>query len=346
MLIDWLTLRYPIDETIGIYVYEKIQNCLGKTFCTNFDGSVKWQKHNLDLEKLRSDSQGLFWSVTCDGDSQRYLSVGASPASLEFAGVNVFGTSDIEYAAQIVLRQASKVLGAILPNHTLWQCRRVDITNNYDMGNPAQLKQALKLLLNTDAPRRRTNSARKGGDTVYWNPISDLRAGKAYDKGAHLRMQVRKGNIECPDQLLGLADNLLRLELKLGARWFRRLDKAWHCLTEENLTHEHHSFFAALLGDGVEVKDMGTLLEELEKVCPTKGRALAAHRTFALIQSIGHTQTKESMPDSTFRLHCSYLKKAGLSSAELCAGEIIELRTRKLIIAEPVQWWDEIKRVA
>lgn len=345
MLIDWLTLRHPLDDSIGSFVYQKVKDCLGLTFCTNADGSVRWKKNSLDIDKLRSDSLGLYWSITCDGDSQQYLTVGASPSSLEFGGVNVFGSMDIEYGAQVLLKHAQKALSAILPPFPHWQCRRVDVTCNYDMGNPAQVKQALRLLLATDAPRRRTNSDRKGGDTVYWNSSSDLRLGKAYHKGAHLRKQVRAGDCECPEELLDKADNLLRLELKLGSRWFRRLEKSWHCLTEAELIAEHADFFCALLGQGLEVKDMGTLLQELVKVCPTEGRALAAHRTFALIQSVGYTQTKHSMSPRTFRDHCSFLRAAGISSAELCAGKIIELRTRRLIVAEPVRWWDDIKRV-
>ena len=346
MLIDWLTIRHPINDKLGSYLLEKIQDCMGNTYCCNPDGSVKWSKVSLDIDKLRSDSPGLFWSITCDADSNRYISIGASPSSLEFGGVNVFGSLDIEYGAQVLLKHARHALLSILPDFQHWQCCRVDVTCNYDLGNAAQVKQGLRLLLATDAPRRRTNSDRKGGDTVYWNPSSDLRAGKAYHKGPQLRKQVRHGACECPEELLDKADNLLRLELKLGARWFRRLAKAWHCLTPAELLQEHQSFFGALIGEGLEVKDMGSLLKELEKACPTIGRALAAHKTFSLIKSMGYTQTKESSPDSTFRRHCADLRLAGISSAELCAGEIIPFKVRKMVIAEPVTWWDEIRRVA
>jgi hypothetical protein len=100
MLIDWLTIRYPLDESIGKFVFQKVSECLGRTYCVGANDELKWVKNNLDLDKLRSDSQGLYWSVTCDGDSRRYLTVGASPASLEFGGLNVFGSFDIEYTVQ------------------------------------------------------------------------------------------------------------------------------------------------------------------------------------------------------------------------------------------------------
>ncbi|OGS94423.1 MAG: hypothetical protein A3H31_01640 [Gallionellales bacterium RIFCSPLOWO2_02_FULL_57_47] len=348
MLIDWLTLRIKLDANLGQNLLDRILDCMGYTFCVDADGKEKWRKHALDIDKLRSDSQGLYWSITADGQSQRYLTIGASPSSIENEGLNVFGSCDIEHCATVLIEHAGRALKSILPNWNNWQCRRLDITANYDMGNAAQVKQALRLLLGTDAPRRRTNSDRKGGDTVYWNPSSDLQAGKAYHKGAHLRMLSRQGNLFLDDETLELADNLLRLELKLGARWFRRYEEKddWHTLTEYELTEIHHKFFYALIGGGVEVYDMGTLLLELEKVCPTKGRALAAHRSWALIKTIGFSQAKESMPGRTFRLHCEYLRAAGLSNADLCAGVVIPFRRQQLVLREPVTSWTQIRMAA
>lgn len=350
MLIDWLTLRIKLDASLGQNLLDRILDCMGYTFCVDSDGKEKWRKHALDIDKLRSDSQGLYWSITADGQSQRYLTIGASPSSIENEGLNVFGSCDIEHCATVLIEHAGKALASILPNWNNWQCRRLDITANYDMGNAAQVKQALRLLLGTDAPRRRTNSDNKGGDTVYWNPSSDLQAGKAYHKGAHLRMMFRRGNLLVDDETLVLADNLLRLELKLGARWFRRYEQAlnddWHTLTEYELTEIHHKFFDALIGGGVEVHDMGTLLHELEKVCPTYGRALAAHRTWALIKTVGYTQTKESMRPSTFFEHCAFLRAAGLSSADLCAGVVIPFRRQQLVLREPVTAWTQIRMAA
>lgn len=351
MLIDWLTLRIKLDQAeIGQNLLDRILDCMGYTFCVDSDGKQLWCKHALDIDKLRSDSQGLYWSITADGQSQRYLTIGASPSSVENEGLNVFGSTDIQYCSTILIEHAGKALQAILPNWMNWQCRRLDITANYDMGNAAQVKQALRLLLGTDAPRRRSNSDTKGGDTVYWNPASDLQAGKAYHKGAHLRMMARKGKLLLDDETLDLADNLLRLELKLGARWFRRYEQDerddWHTLTEYELTEIHHKFFNQLIGGGVEVHDMGTLLTELEKVCPTKGRALAAHRTWALIKTVGYSQTKASMPERTFMRHSADLRAAGISNADLCAGIVIPFRRQQLVLREPVINWSQIRMAA
>lgn len=343
-LVDWLTLRYPLDYSLGETLLNRVLDCMGMTFCVNSDGVEQWRKNNLDIDKLRSDSEGIFWSITCDGKSTRYLTIGASPSSLEHGGCNVFGSMDIEHCSKVLIKFASRAVQSVLPDWSRWDCRRIDITANYDMGSFAQCKQGLRLLLGTDAPRRRTNSDRKGGDSVYWNPTSTLQMGKAYHKGAHLRMQQRKGNIQLSEQTLQRADRLLRLELKLGSMFFRRLDGDWkNIFTPEYLANKHQVFFSKLIGNGdVEVSDMGTLLQQLEKVAATPGKALAAHGTWALIKAMGYTQTQMTMTRSRFYEHTKLLRAAGVSSADLCAGTIIPFRQRSLVLQAPVACWDDI----
>jgi len=346
MLIDWLTLRHPLTLGLGQVLYDKIKAATGHMMHVSPHGEMLWTKQVIDWDEIRSDSVGIYWNMTGDGE-QYYLNIGASPSSLENGGVNVFGSLDLAHCSAVLIKAASVALGAILPHWRDWDCRRMDVTANYDMGGASQVKQALRLLLGTDASRRKASSDNKGGDSVYYNSKSDLRSGKAYHKGAHLRYQMKKGNIVCTQEQIELGDRLIRLELKLGARFFRRLETDWREFTAENLIAEHNQFFSSLIGGGdVEVSDMGILLQELEKVCPTKGRALAAHRTWALIKTVGYTQTKESVPGSTFRLHCKYLRAAGLSSADLCAGNVIPFRRKSLILDQPVLSWDDIRRAA
>ena len=351
MLIDWLTLRIPMDERLGKQLHAKIFAAMGHIVKYSPVGVQEWDKVVPDWESIRSDSMGLYWSVTADADSVRYLTIGASPSSLQNNGVNVFGSLDLKECAETLINTACIALESILPNWKMWQCRRIDVTANYDMGNSAQVKQALNLLLRTDAPRRKANSDRRGGDSVYFNPTSTLRAGKGYHKGAHLRYQKRKGNIEISEEDLQLADRLLRLELMLGSMWFRRLTKDWHELTAKDLTDQHHSFFSSLIGSGdIGVYDMGTLLQRLEKVAPSKGRAQSAHNTWALIKVLGFTQVKASMNPQTFRNHMVILRAAGLNDADLCSGGetalILEFKRKNLVLGNPVLSWTELRQAA
>lgn len=346
MLIDWLTLRYPLTPELGKTLFDKIHAAAGSIVKIDCKGVVRWEKIELDWEAIRSDSMGLFWQMQSDG-KEHYVVIGGSPSSIINDGVNVFGSLNIDEAAQTLVEHAGKALGAILPNWSKWQCRRMDITANYDMGSPSHVKFALRTLLNTDAPRRKTNSDTQGGDTVYWNPRSDLQSGKAYHKGAHLRYQQKRGRITLPEETLELADNLLRLELKLGSRWFRRLATPWQCLTESDLLSLHNKFFSSIIGDSEkELSDMSTLLEELEKVAPTKGRARAAQNCWALIKHVGYMQAKASMGTSTFERHCQYLKAVGISPAEIQSAKILPFRRKDLVLALPVLCWSDIRKVA
>lgn len=347
MLIDWITLRLPLDSgLLPDVLHQRILDNLGKMVHTSPDGEIIWIKNVPNWDAIRSDSSGLFWSITHDADAVRYLTIGASPASLSNDGVNVFGDLNLQQGCETLLRAASKSLAMVLPSWWHWHCTRLDITANYDMGNAAQVKQALKLLLGTDAPRRKAASDSKGGDSVYWNGKSPLRSGKAYHKGAHLRYLLKKGKIAISDDLLQLADRLLRLEMKLGARWFRSIEFDWHSITPEQLAEYHFAYFSALIGCDMEVHDMETLLQKLEQVAPTKGRALAAHRTWSLIKTIGHDQTKASMPRATWFLHTKYLRAAGLSSADLCSGQVIPFRRKALVLDAPVLSWDDMRKAA
>ena len=75
MLIDWLTLRYPLNNELGQNLVARIRDCLGFVVSVNSEGVEQWRKNTLDLDKLRSDSDGLFWSLTGDADGRLHLSV-------------------------------------------------------------------------------------------------------------------------------------------------------------------------------------------------------------------------------------------------------------------------------
>jgi II/X family phage/plasmid replication protein len=285
----------------------------------------------------------LCWHIVGDG-LEYYLSIGASPASLQY-GINVFGSDDIKECAAILINTCQKALDCILPPLEKWQCRRIDVTFNYRMQSLQQVRQALREFRKGDGTRQKASVPK--GDTVVWGQGSDLISGKAYAKGPQLRylQKRRKDGFEVADDTLDLADSLLRLELSLRSRWFRRLKTNWFDLTTEQLTKFHADYFGKFIGK-IEVTDMGTLLQELEKVTPTKGRALAAHRTWALIKSIGYETTKESMPKTTWFAHVAYLRAAGVSQADLMTGNVIPFRRDTISLGQAVTSWEELRRAA
>lgn len=349
LLIDWLTLRIPLDAKLGPAIHERVLSCLGKVECWSADGVKLWEKNSLDVDKLRSDTPGLCWQVQSDGKSQ-YLVIGGSPASIAY-GINVFGSLDVRSGANALIRLACRILRAVLPPLERWQCRRIDITGNYLLPDPESVKQALKMLLVTDGSRRKATSAKKGGDTVSWNPSSDLASGKAYHKGPQLRFLVKEEKVKASESQLEAADRLLRLEHKKGSRWFRRLAErggCWYRLTAWELWQEYRGFFGRLV-EGVEVREMDRMSMVARLMAAngiTCGRAESAFTTLRNIREDGLEVVKGYMAKRTFYLHLKYLRAAGITDADMHTAKVLQFRPVKIVLAQPVGSWDEIWRAA
>lgn len=349
-LIDWLTMRLPISPTSHPAIFERVAGYMGNLVYCDSSGEVTWQKRTLDIDALRSDSPGLYWQVTSDGKSD-VLVIGASPASLEH-GLNVWGTLDIRHAAQVLITRASRCLSIALPPCEKWQCRRLDVTANYALPDAASCKHALAQLLVTVGARRRPSSANRGGDTVYWNPTSDLTKGKAYHKGPQVQYLYKKNKLDrLPDEA-SLLDQVIRLEHTRGARWFRRLEQAghrWQDLTQERLIELHTEFFTPLIADGIEVKNMER--EHIIKAIMvangcTENQARAAFSTYRNVRADGYEITKESMTRRTFYLHQKLLRAAGISDQHLRDAVVIPFPRVRFTLARPVASWDDIRRAA
>lgn len=348
-LIDWLTLRLPLEKIQDAALHARIRGCLNTLVCADSDGAMVWEKKVLDVDALRSDSVGLFWQLQNDG-KREYLVIGGSPASIEH-GVNVFGEIDIQYCAAVLIRAAGKELQAILPSFQSWQCRRIDITGNYALPDAQSVKQALRQLSISEGGRRKASNDHRGGDSVYWNPTSDLTKGKAYHKGPQLRRLVRMGKLTLDEAYLSLADRLLRFEHTRGARWFRRLQEqgmCWYDLTCQQLISFFMEFFGRLV-DGVEVKDMERheLVAKIREAndC-TAAQAEAAFATYRNIRADGFDVAKGFISPRTWYRHMAMLRKVGISDADLVSGNVVQFRPVRVVLAQPVSSWAELRRVA
>lgn len=348
-LIDWLTLRLPLDKILDEALQMRVRASLNTLHCVDSDGSMVWSKQVLDIESLRSDSVGLFWQLQSDGKHQ-YLVIGGSPASLEF-GVNVFGELDIQYCAGVLIKAAMRELHAVLPTFEMWQCRRIDITGNYALPDSQSVKQALRQLSISEGGRRKASNDNRGGDTVYWNPSSDLSKGKAYHKGPQLRRLVRMGKLALDESFLALSDRLLRFEHTRGARWFRRLQEqgaVWYDLTCQQLIGFFLEFFGRLV-DGVEVNDMerSELVQKIRQVndC-TEAQAQAAFATYRNIRADGFDVAKGFISRRSWYVHLKLLRAVGISDADLVSGNVVQFKPVRVILAYPVTCWDDLRRAA
>lgn len=350
LLIDWLTLRIPLTHTrLASVVQERVLSCLGQLHCYDSDGDRVWSKNVLDVDKLRSDSVGLFWQLQGGDGNETHLVIGGSPAALEH-GLNVFGSLDIRHGANVLIRAAMREFHAILPALEHWQCRRVDITGNYALPDAASVKSALRMLMLSDGSRRKAGSA-GDSDTVNWNASSDISKGKGYHKGPQLERLVRKGKVNATQEQLDAAQRLLRLETTKAARWFRRLEDAgrkWWQLTAFELWKEYEGFFGRLV-QGVEVREMNrvTIIKSIRDANGiTQGRAEAAFTTLRNIREDGFDVVKGFMASRTFYLHLRYLRAAGFTDADMRTAKVLPFRPVRIVLAQPVGSWADIQRAA
>jgi II/X family phage/plasmid replication protein len=353
LLIDWLTLRVPLDERLSLVVREKVLSCLGRIQCYDPDGVLSWEKNTLDVDKLRSDTVGLLWQVQSDG-KQQFLVIAGSPAAVT-NGLNVFGSLDIRAGAAALIRVGCRALRSVLPALEHWQCRRIDITGNYGLPDSASVKDALRTLMISDGARRHASTPKSGGDSVGWNCGSDISKGKAYHKGPQLRYLVKKGKVSATEEQLTAADQLLRLEHTKGSRWWRRFEQKggkWWQLTAWELWQEFKEFFGRLV-QGVEVKDMDrvTMIKAIQDANGiTEGRAASAFKTLKDIREDGFQVVRDYTPPRTWYRHLKYLRAAGITDADMTtakqAANVLPFRMVRIVLAQPVGSWEDIRRAA
>ena len=363
LLIDWITLRTRVD-TLPPTLQERLFSnmnvvCAFKTDANGNPTELEWEAKRLNFDSLRSDSDGLYFTATYVGNTF-WLYIGASPASL-LNECNVFGSLDILAGAEALVARARRAFACLaLPLPEAWELTRLDVTGNYALPDFAMVKTALRSLLGTDSARRKATSAKNGGDTVQWAPTSSYISAKAYHKGPHLRHLASKAQIVLPDDLLGLADKLLRLEVRYGSQYWRYSKERrthpfyrrhWSSLGLDDLTKIYMDVFEPLV-DGVEVIDMGrietiALLAAANGI--SEGRARAAFKTLSDVREYGLDEVRASMPERTYYRHRKYLKAAGFTDADLSKylpGNVVQFRPVRIVLAHPVCSWDELRRAA
>ena len=336
-MIDWLTLAFPAEdldpETRSILAHK-----VGRVICVDAQGTVEWEAPK--RETVRSDSHRVTIELGTD------LRIYGSPARAD-SGENVFGSDDIVLCASKLVDCVQAAHKCRLPPVRSFRVSRVDYTENYHLGDLANVKAALGHLRYADGGRYLAENV---GDSVYWNKRSTYRSGKAYDKGTHMKRQVSLGRAELTSEQLKLLAGTLRLELTLRRHFFsKQLKKPWHRLTPEDLRAEHDRFFMDLIGD-IEVKDLSQLeqscIDAAERLGISKGRGQAAYLSYCVISSTGFEQWKHRTPRSTYFTHKRILLEAGLSWADLACGKVVPFRRRRIELGEPVRNWSQLAAIA
>ncbi|UZR29438.1 phage/plasmid replication protein, II/X family [Methylococcus mesophilus] len=348
-MIDWLSLHCLYDNFPDPLPAVNYRNMLPQLMKWNpATGEVEWCKPT--IESIRSDSHQV--TVAVAGDR---ISIWGSPARSMGLRHNVFGSADIVECALAHIRVAREHLPFELPDIEHWFPSRIDVTHNYDLGGPVEVRQALTYLRQADGGRLKVNS--KYAETVYWNENSTINARKAYAKGSHLEYQLSKGQIDISQEELQYAHRLLRLENKRGNEWWRRFRQSgrdWKTVTEQELNAIHRESFESVIGkDSIEVTEMDSILERLKELKDEKtgkaiseARALGAYRTWGLIKMVGMEEAKASMSERTWRYHKAMLFAAGLSWSDFAAGNVVPFRRKTILLGEPVTSFEQLRKAA
>lgn len=337
MLIDWVTVRVPLDlcsaevRAAAALLGDRIQR-----YCP-VSGELRYETQAWD--SIRSDSHQIQTRATVD------LWIQGSPARIMGNGCAVFGSGpsaalDLKACVQRMIAFVQSYMGAgDLPSWEHWLVTRVDVTGNLRLESLAEVREALAVLRNCEGGRYRVSQ--QAGDTVYWSNRSKMRSGKAYAKGPHLAHVMKKpdytGYSYSPAEIAA-ASKLLRLELSLKREWFSRNE--WASLTPSDLAKEWHDYFDRMIG-GAEVSNENELKKRIEQAAPTDGQAKAAYGCWCMIQSQGWERSREFFTKTTWYRNMKILRDAGLGDADLSAGQVVQLR-RRVIEAQMVTDWAQI----
>jgi len=291
----------------------------------------------------RSDGGGLAYKV----DSDRLLMNG-SPARVfgDLDAVFGGGASRALDVAGCVDRMAAvlgQALGVQLPGHAAWEVQALDITGNVLLPSLSDVNNTLGMLGNLRSGRDKPQPY-KGG-SVYWNKGSKHRGLIAYAKGPHLRAMMRKrdyfGRVYDDDELR-IADRLLRLEVRLKARYLKQtIGKPLYELTPDDIERLWREQFLKKLGEAT-VSEMN-IEDRVNAVAATAGRAKAALTTWYLIKQLGLEKAREMCGHrTTWGRNLRVLRDAGLSDADFCASNIVQFR-RPVIEFQLVHSWEEAR---
>lgn len=355
MLIDWLSLSLSTDH-LDLDAVRQWQDTQDRIIKIGGDGSLIWETSAWD--SVRSDSHQLALQVT--GSNIR---IQGSPARILGDGDNVFSCGpaaalDLAGCHAFMVRFVQQHTGIHLPmDAALWNVTRVDVTENLDLGSLPAVRQALAILRDCEGGRYRVSQ--QAGDTVYWSHKSRLRSGKAYAKGAELvhkavqagKQKIKQAMREYSLEEIAHASGLLRLELKLGAQYWReRTLCKWHLVQPEQLAAEWQSYFSRMIG-GAEIMNEQSIYERLlnvvpidDKGKPKEGQAKAAYSLWCLIKSEGWQKARDITVRRTWYHNLKHLKAAGLSDADISRGNVVQLR-QKIIEAVPVKSWAHLRQL-
>lgn len=271
-MIDWLTLRVFCNAPVEA----------GRVVSFTPSGEIEWNAPKaLHMEGSHSETvrvrrAGLPIVKGSPNAPLTCLEISGNPAKW-FQGHNLFGTDDLPGLSRAFVRAVVARLGYTLTPQEqsdidagLIQLLRIDTTQSWNLGTLPRALSAARALADGSHFNYLGRGSMTETGTVYWKKKSRHVAGKAYCKGQELRSHKLPSELSRRDDLVALAQGLLRVEFTFRrmALVFRGLDTiaAWDTLgaTPEGL---HADLMSTLT-----ISDAGLPDDDLEQL-PTRLRA-------------------------------------------------------------------------
>jgi II/X family phage/plasmid replication protein len=309
-----LVLRTAVDLATGQLLYELCSGGLEGSY--DHRVSVMVQRERWISERLPISRR----VYTRKEASPPYLELEGS-VHKAMLGHNVAGgPCDLRAACRWFVADVADRLGVRLPPADLWEARRLDWAEVYDLGSFEACEEFVRALQAAAFPRRKV--ARWGAESV--GSAGTTTGVVAYHKGpefaAHdARRYRRAGHDVLALELQQRANRLLRVEVRAKAR---KLDEdhgqapAVAELTEEYLRRIHDWETARLLREGKADMETVRRAEEVrERLAAEYGERLAAtlYATWVWFSTLGEQQARKRMKRATFYLHRKQLQAAGVS---------------------------------
>lgn len=337
-MIDWLTLKISALD-LNHKAFHALR-CQADTIM-RIDvesGEVVWQI--MPWETLRSDNHAINVRYGTD------VYIAGTPARLfSKYNDNVFGPDDVGLCAERMLQFVAETKGIILPHFSHWQCTRLDITFNYLLPNTVSKSSVSSHLRHCSGGRYQV---RNDSDTIKWSPRSQTFSGKAYFKGQHLLYQLKKNVHNVPMDYVRMCENLLRLELKLGNKFFsRKYIDPYYTITESILKKYHNQYFTNILGK-MNINKKSTIQKQLQQSSIalgfSKGLGTSAYHTYLAIKESGIDAVKDEMSPAAYYRHKQIMFNAGMSWANLQPSNVIPMQMQPVVLGDPVHSWSDLER--
>lgn len=347
---DFLKQWFPAQNCFDFPTFKIHELGIPLDVSLDADGEIMNVRH--PWERIPSSFEGMAFKVFDtrykggkDGKNEAFfIEIKASPAKL-MQGHNVFGSVDFcDCALRLIVLLCSKypVLASKL-DFSSWSLVQIDVTYASRAKNDKEAKRFINALGKVSSGQTKSQTGYDG--TAYFGKKnSRLKKVKVYAKHPEVLATIKKNGkkkdvFEYSEQLLEFSKGMIRWELSLYHRYFKRagipceLSEIIYqdCFFSPQMLRAFwrnglSQLFKALEGQEMKVVDNNAVLEALRakfsKISAKTGKVSTiapdgAFRTYRDICRDGWKNVRDLLPIRTFNHHVKMLCECGLSRAAL-----------------------------